>query len=356
MAQADDAFVQRVHDPHRVVVLNQREGNDPSVIWRLARRLCQAEPDVVHTHGWGTLVEGVLAAKLARVPIVVHGEHGTMETRSRNRWVQRCMWRFANQLLSVSHNHRQTLAQTFAVEPDRIEVIPNGVALDRFSMRAQKQAAAWRRQFDIPADHVVIGSVGRLVEVKQYHLLIKALAGLIRRGMPVSGVLIGDGPLRSALQAQVQRLGIADRLHFLGSRDDVPDVLPMLDIFTLCSRSEGMSNTILEAMAAGLPVVATAVGGTPEMVCDGETGCLVPPQDPQRLEAALLQLLGDAERRQRMGRRGRCRAETKFSLPAMVNEYEQLYEHLCAQRSERKDRREKNHAAVSRMSILSVTF
>lgn len=136
MAQADDAFVQRVHDPHRVVVLNQREGNDPSVIWRLARRLCQAEPDVVHTHGWGTLVEGVLAAKLARVPIVVHGEHGTMETRSRNRWVQRCMWRFANQLLSVSHNHRQTLAQTFAVEPDRIEVIPNGVALDRFSMRA----------------------------------------------------------------------------------------------------------------------------------------------------------------------------------------------------------------------------
>lgn len=314
MAQAEDAFVQRVRDPRRVVLLNQRQGNNPSVVWRLARRLRQTQPDMVHTHGWGTLVEGVLAAKLARVPILVHGEHGTMETRPRNMWVQRLMWRFADQLLSVSENHRQALAQTFGVSPGRIRVIPNGVALDRFHIdthtHTQGQAAT-----------------------AEYHHLITALAGLIREQMPVSGVLIGDGPLHSALQQQAQRLGIVDRMHFLGRRNDVPALLPLFDIFALCSRSEGMSNTILEAMATGLPVVATAVGGTPEMVRHGETGYLVPPQDPQRLEAALMQLLCDAGQRQRMGRHGRCRTETMFSLPAMVDAYEQLYEQLCIQRS-----------------------
>ncbi len=324
MAQAEETFVQRVRHPRRVVVLNQRRGNDPTIIWRLARQLRRDRPDILHTHGWGTLVEGVVAAKLARVPILVHGEHGTMETRPRNIWVQRLMWRLPDQLLSVSENHRQTLAQTIGINPDRIRVIPNGVALDRFHRVDRRATTALRQQFNIPADHVVIGSVGRLVEVKQYPLLITALAGLVRQQIPVSGVLIGDGPLRSALQAQAQALGITDRVHFLGRRDNVPDLLPLLDIFTLCSRSEGMSNTILEAMAFGLPVVATAVGGTPEMVRHGETGYLVPSQDAQRLEAALRQLLSDADQCQRMGRRGRYRTETMFSLSAMVDAYEQF--------------------------------
>ncbi|ETX01917.1 MAG: hypothetical protein ETSY1_05550 [Candidatus Entotheonella factor] len=331
LAKADDFFVQRVHDARRVVLLNRCQGNDPSVIWHLAHRLRQAQPDVVHTHGWGTLVEGGMAAKLARVPVWVHGEHGTMETRRHNIWVQRIMWRLADQLLSVSENHRHALAHAIGAPVARIQAIPNGVALDRFGR--QVDAAAWRQSFHIPADHVVIGSVGRLVEVKHYHHLITALAGLIHQRMPVSGVLIGDGPLRSALEEQAQSLGIAERVHFLGRREDVPSLLPLLDMFALTSRSEGMSNTILEAMASGLPVVATAVGGTPEMVIDGETGRLVPPRDPQALEAALAQLLADADQRRHMGRQARRRAETMFSLPVMIRAYEQLYEQLAGQRS-----------------------
>lgn len=330
-----DGFVQRVHDSRRVVVLNRCQGNDPLVVWHLARRLRQAKPDVVHTHGWGTLVEGGVAAKLARVPVWVHGEHGTVETRRHNIWVQRIMWRLADQLLSVSENHRQALAQTLGIPAARMRAIPNGVSLDRF--QAQATPDTLRRPFRIPADHVVIGSVGRLVEVKHYHHLITALAGLIHKQLPVSGVLIGDGPLRPALQAQAEALGIAARVHFLGRRDDVPSLLPLLDIFALTSRSEGMSNTILEAMAVGLPVVATAVGGTPEMVLDGETGRLVPPQDPQALEVAFTQLLVDAEQRHRMGQQGRRRAEAMFSLPAMVSAYEQLYEQLDRQRSHVRD-------------------
>ncbi len=347
MAKAD-GFVQRVQDPSRLVLLKQRPGNDPSVIWRLARQLRRDRPDMVHTHGWGTLVEGAVAAKLARVPIWVHGEHGTMETRRHNIWVQRFMWRFADPLLSVSENHRQALAQTIGAPAARIRVILNGVALDRFQGQATASALRQqcRDQMQIPADHVVIGSVGRLVEVKQYHHLITALAGLIHKQMPVSGVLIGDGPLGSALQEQAQRLGVAEQIHFLGRRDDVPSLLPLLDIFALTSRSEGMSNTILEAMATGLPVVATAVGGTPEMVLDGETGRLVPPQDPQRLEMALTQLLLDAEQRCRMGQQARHRTETRFSLPAMVSAYEQVYEQLYRQRFRAWDGRRMRQRAL----------
>lgn len=331
LAQAD-GFVHRVHDQRRVEVFNRCQGNDPWVVWQLARQLRQAQPNIVHTHGWGTLVEGGVAAKLARVPVWVHGEHGTMETRRRNIWVQRHMWRWADQLLSVSENHRQALAQTIGVPAARIQVIPNGVALDRF--QEQATAMAWRKPFGIPADHVVIGSVGRLVGVKQYHHLITALAELIHRQMPVSGILIGDGPLRMALQEQAQALGMADRVHFLGRRDDVPSLLPLLDIFVLTSRSGGMSNTILEAMATGLPIVATAVGGTPELVVEGETGVLVPLGELQVLVDALTSLLVDAGQRGRMGRQARHRVETI------------LYERLCAQRGRKQDGRRMREDAM----------
>ncbi len=154
----------------------------------------------------------------------------------------------------------------------------------------------------------------------------------MHKQLPVSGVFIGDGPLRTALQEQAQALGIAQRVHVLGRRDDVPALLSQLDIFVLTSRSEGMSNTILEAMATGLPVVATAVGGTPEMVLDGETGRLVPPDDPEALERALTPLLIDAAPRRRMGQQARRRVESRFSLPAMVQAYETLYEQLLTRR------------------------
>lgn len=339
-----DGFVHRVRDQHRVVVLDRCQGNDPWVVWHLARRLRRAKPDIVHTHGWGTLVEGGIAAKLARVPVWVHGEHGTMETRRRNIWAQRMMWRWADQLLSVSENHRQALAQTMGVAADRIQAIPNGVALDRFQERST--TTALRQRFHIPSGHVVIGSVGRLVEVKHYHHLITALAGLIRQQMPISGVLIGDGPLRSALQEQAETLGIAERVHFLGRRDDVPALLPLLDLFVLPSRSEGMSNTILEAMATGLPVVATAVGGTPEMVVDGETGRLVLPEDPKGLEAVLATLLANAEQRRYMGQQARRRVETLYSLSAMVRAYETLYEQLDTRQSRMPDNRRMREDAV----------
>ena len=333
MADAD-GFAERVRDPSQVVVLNQRAGNDPKIAFRLARRFRQAQPAIVHTHGWGTLLEGFLAAKLARVPIVVHGEHGSIETRRRNIWVQRLAWPFADQLLSVSENHRRTLAATIGVPPERIKAIPNGVDLTRYRVRSPSQVLALRQRYHIPPDHLVLGSVGRLVEVKQYQHLLMAFAALQRQpaSIPCRVVLIGDGPLRGELTALARQLGIQNHVHFLGRQDHVHELLNLLDIFVLTSHSEGMSNTILEAMATGLPVVATDVGGTPELVVDGQTGVLVPPQAPDSLAQALAGLLANPERRGEMGRQARQRVEDIFALSVMVRAYETLYEQLVAAR------------------------
>jgi len=333
MADAD-GFAERVCDPSQVVVLKQRAGNDPRIAFRLVRRFRQAQPAILHTHGWGTLLEGLMAAKLARVPIVVHGEHGSIETRRRNIWAQRLAWPFADQLLSVSENHRRTLAATIGVPPERIKAIPNGVDLTRYRARSPSRILALRQRYHIPPDHLVLGSVGRLVEVKQYHHLLTAFAALQRQDgvMPCRLVLIGDGPLRDKLTELAQQLGMQDHVHFLGHQDHVHELLNLLDIFVLTSRSEGMSNTILEAMATGLPVVATDVGGTRELVVDGQTGVLVPPQEPDQLAQALAVLLANPARRGEMGRQARQRVEDVFALPIMVRAYETLYEQLVAAR------------------------
>ena len=330
--EEEDDFTKRVHDSSKVVALNQRQGNDPMILFHLARRFCQVQPTIVHTHGWGTLLEGFLAAKLARVPIVVHGEHGTIETRRRNLWVQRLVWPWADQLLSVSEVHRQTLAKKIGVPISRIKVIPNGVDLTRY--RSKKASQSWRSRYRIPTDHLVVGSVGRLVEVKQYHHFLMALAMVKRRpeAPPCSGVLVGDGPLRDELTVMANDLGIQNDIYFLGHQDEVPELLSLFDIFVLTSRSEGMSNTILEAMATGLPVVATDVGGASELVLDGETGRLIPPGEPERLAEVLTDLVMTSETRCDMGQRARKRAADVFSLSVMVEAYEALYTQLTDRR------------------------
>jgi glycosyltransferase involved in cell wall biosynthesis len=208
------------------------------------------------------------------------------------------------------------------VARDRICVIRNGIDTNRFNPAAR---AAARQQLAIASDDVVIGTVGRLVPVKDQSMLLRAAAELKRRTRRFRLLLAGDGPLRDALQEQAHALGIQNEVSFLGERRDVEVVLAACDVFVLSSLSEGLSNTILEAMSTGLPVVATRVGGADELVDDGRTGVLVPPAQPDALATALASLIDDPAARRTMGAAGRLKAEREFSIARMAADYEALY-------------------------------
>jgi sugar transferase (PEP-CTERM/EpsH1 system associated) len=305
-----------------VYELRRREGNDVRLLWDLCRLFRRERPDVVHTHAWGTLLEGLVAARMARVPVIVHGEHGTLQLKAHQRVLQRWGWGSVDRLLSVSSRLAERIVETTGFSLARITTIRNGVDLTRFSGDNRVQA---RQSLGISAGSVTIATLGRLVEVKDHVTLLEALAIVRRQGHECLALIAGDGPLRQALTERAAALDLDGTVRFLGHRADAEAVLAAADVFVLSSRSEGLSNTILEAMASGLPVVATRVGGADEMVEDGATGMLVPPGNPEALAAAIAALIGDADLRRRLGRAARARAERDFSLEGMLRGYETLY-------------------------------
>jgi sugar transferase (PEP-CTERM/EpsH1 system associated) len=310
--------------------LRRRAGNDPFLVARLAALMRRERPHIVHTHAWGTLCEGLLAARVARVPVVVHGEHGTLNTKRRNLMVQNWAWRRVDQVLSVSSTLAARMAAEVGFPADGIRTIRNGVDLSRFQQRSQSDA---RQLLGLDPTEFVVGTVGRLVPVKNQAMLLDAAAALQRRNVRVTTVIVGDGPLTQELQSRAAALGIAPSVRLLGERPDVERVLGAFDVFALTSVSEGLSNTIQEAMASGLPVVATRVGGADELVDHDRTGVLVPSNDPIALANALESLLVAPERRLTMARAARTRAQSEFSLETMVRAYEKLYYELMERRA-----------------------
>lgn len=306
-----------------VVELDRRPGNDLRLIGHLKGSFARWRPDIVHTHAWGTLVEGLVAARWAGVRAVVHGEHGSLQTRWRHRFVQRAVWARVDRVLSVS----QALADRMRSEIgfEAVTTIRNGVDLGRFGAGHRERG---RAALGVGAGHLVIGTVGRLVPVKDQGVFLQALARLAAESPDVQGVVVGDGPLRGDLEVLASSLGLAGRLRWLGSRADVPDLMAGFDVFVLSSESEGLSNTILEAMACARPVVATRVGGADELVVDPDTGRLVPPKDPMAMTEALREFL-DQRRREEAGRAGRERVERHFDLRRTVDAYRDLYLELA---------------------------
>lgn len=332
-----DSLKTRLRPDVPLFELRRRSGNDPALVAQLYRLLKKERPHVLHTHRWATLCEGVIAARLAGVPFVVHGEHGTLETRRHNAFVQRAVWNRVDRLLSVSSRLAERMAREIRFPLEKITVIRNGVDIDRF--RPRNQSAA-RLALGLPVDTLVIGCVGRLVTVKDYPTFLRALVLIRDRGIASEVVIAGTGPLRDELMSMAATLGLAN-VKFLGNRDDVDQVLAAFDVFVLSSSSEGLSNTIQEAMATGLPVVATRVGGADELVEQSQTGLLVAPGDSRALADAIALLAQDPARRRRMGEAGRRRAESLFGLDVMIREYESLYVSLGA----------RNRDAIARVQI-----
>ena len=300
---------------------------------RLARTLRRLRPDVVHSRNWGAL-DAVLAARLVRVPVVIHGEHGREVAdpaglNPRRNRIRRALSPLVDRFVTVSHDLERWLVHTVGIAGRKVVTIHNGVDTDRFT--DEGRCPVGRAALGVADDALVIGTVGRLDPVKDQQGLLDAFAALPR---PDRGVLVvvGDGPCRDALAARAAEPDLAGRVRLLGERADVATALSGFDVFALPSIAEGISNTILEAMACGLPVVATRTGGNPELVVEGVTGALVPVGDRGALARALGAYADDAHLRGLHGKAGRARAVEQFSLARMTRRHRELYAALAAAR------------------------
>jgi glycosyltransferase involved in cell wall biosynthesis len=308
-----------------VISLARQPGFHPSLSVRLGEALKAHRIDVVHCHHYSPYVYGVLAAVLHPSVRVVFTEHGRLHgagISTKRRLINPVLSRWPARIYAVSAALKQDMvAEGF---PDRsIEVLYNGIELGPRPQAGDR--AAMRAALRLPADAVVIGTVARLDPVKNLEALLVARSMLEARFPTAQVVIAGDGPERDALVERARALGIGNVTHFTGYRTDIRALMAAFDIYVNCSTYEGVSLTILEAMATALPVVATAVGGNPEVVVDQETGLLVS-ERPHAVMSAIATLAGNPARRQAMGDAGRWRVKRHFTIERMVDDYAAAYQ------------------------------
>ena len=296
--------------------------------WRPLVSLLRHEPvDVLHAHKFGSNVWGAILGTLARTPVVVAHEHtwsyeGSPLRRLLDRYL---IAAHVDAFIAVSREDRRRMIEVEGINPEKIRFIPNGVP-----MPAPHRGHDIRAELGIDPGDPVVGAVSRLRAQKAYDVLLRAVA-LLRPQFPRLRVLIaGDGEERPSLEALIEDLGLEDTVMLLGFRPDVPDLLQAFDVSVSSSDFEGSPLSIMEYMEAGKPVVATRVGGLPDLIEHGVHGLLVEPRDPDGLAASIAELLRDPDRAVAMGARGRERRRNEFDIELTVNRLQELYEELWA--------------------------
>ena len=312
-----------------VYALNKRpNGRDLSAQKRAWERFRILRPDIAHSRNL-TGLDGVIPAFLARVPTRIHGEHGrdmTDPDGTNKKFIllKKLHAPFIHRWSAVSQDLAKSLIEKVGIPASRISHICNGVDLSRFSIASMRREIAG---FSRP-EYRVFGTVGRLQDVKEQWLLIEALAllpALSENADKARVVIVGDGPMRARLEKEAAERNVAGKVFFAGAQNNVPEWLQSIDVFCLPSRAEGISNTILEAMASGLPVLATRVGGNPELVVDQSTGLLVPHSNALAFARAMAVMLDDENLRRRCAAAAHIRAHQEFSIDVMVERYTNLY-------------------------------
>ena len=317
----------------------------PGHLWkhypRVMRVFRELQPAIVHTRNLAAL-EAVVPAWLVGAPARMHGEHGRDNADPdgalrRYQWVRRLYSPFVSHYVAVSKDLERYLHQRIGIAADRIAQLYNGVDADRFHPNVGARAPIVGCPFG-SAGHWLVGTVGRMDPVKDQTTLVRAFVRALQMN-PVARsrmrlVIVGEGVLRPEAERILNDAGVRELAWFAGERDDIPQIMRGIDCFVLPSRAEGISNTILEAMACALPVVATAVGGNTELIQEGDTGRAVPAADPVALAQAIATYFCDPALARRHGRAARTRVETSFSLERMVDSYHELY--LAALRNSRR--------------------
>jgi sugar transferase (PEP-CTERM/EpsH1 system associated) len=308
-----------------VICLNKPPGIKLGLVSKLKNILRELRPEVVHTHQIATLFYGGPAARLAGVPVVVHTEHGQEKyaQQFKTRMLARIGVYFANTFFCLTEDMAGAIRKN-SIAPDRkIRVIFNGIDTAQFLQPCDTKAV--RQSLNIPPDAPVIGTCARLTEIKRQDVLIRAFTKVHAQFPAAHLLLVGDGPLRGDLEKLAEAQGLKDVVHFAGYQSPTTPFVQAMSIFALTSRSEGMPQAAIEASVCGLPVVASKVGGLPELIEDGKTGILFPVGDESALAEALCGLLADPQKARAMGDAARQRAVSKFDIARMADDYERHF-------------------------------
>ncbi|RMH37815.1 MAG: TIGR03088 family PEP-CTERM/XrtA system glycosyltransferase [Nitrospirae bacterium] len=317
--QRSGASAKQIRRPDVVIhALHKRAGLDWGIFRRLYRVFRTQHVDIVHTRNWGAL-DAILPARLAGVPVIIHGEHGRDASdpdgrRALRRVVRRLLAPWIDHFVAVSQDLCDWLRSDVGIPSRKLLCLYNGVDLDRFHPRPASGG-----------EPLVVGTVARLDPIKHQTILIRAVKTLREQGVDVKLLIVGDGPSRAQLESLVDELDLTESVDLVGEQQHSAPWYHHMDIFVLPSLREGLSNTILEAMASGLPVVATNVGGNPELVKHEETGLLIPVDDLEALVHAIRRYHDDPRLRAVHGEQGAGRARRRFGLDHMIAGYERLY-------------------------------
>jgi glycosyltransferase involved in cell wall biosynthesis len=331
--------------------LAEQRGVQPEILPRLSPRIGPADalafldlvsifrkwkPDVVHTHTAKAGVLGRAAARATGVKSVVHTFHGHVlrgyfspPVEFFFRWLERMLARATDRIVTLSPALKADLVAMRIAPAEKIDVVPLGMNLDPLLDCAPRRGEL-RAELGIRPSQPLIGIVGRLVPIKNHRLFLEAARSMVNSGNPAHFAVVGDGELRETLRALADGMGIADRVHFLGWRQEMPPVYAALDALALTSDNEGTPVAVIEAMAAGVPVAATAVGGVPDVIRSGETGWLVPPGDAPALHRAWLEILRRDDRVEAVILRARREVLDRFGQEQMIIAMADLYRRLAA--------------------------
>ena len=323
-------------DNVQVIAIHKKTGRDPAAKWRLFKLFRELKPSILHSRNLSGM-DALLPAYMAGIKHRIHGEHGRdiddLDGSNRKLQLLRRLHRpLIDQYIPLSQDLEHYLCEKIGVDASRITQIYNGVDTDKFKPAQGEKPCLPAAEGFADDKSVVIGTVGRFQSVKDQMNLAEGFIQLLKNNPDlrkfVRLVMIGDGPLREPVLERLEDAGYTDLVWAPGPRNDVNALLPAMDLFVLPSLAEGISNTLLEAMSCGLPVVATAIGGNPELVDQGVTGSLVPAADSLAIAKALEHYLRDPARRKTEGAAARKRAVERFSITAMVESYLSVYDRL----------------------------
>lgn len=309
---------------------------DLKTLWLLYRLFRRERPGIVHTHTAKAGTVGRIAAILAGVPVIVHTFHGHVLHGYFGKWktaffraVERMLGRFCNRIVAVSEQCRQDLLRYGVGNPETIQTIPLGLELDSFAIPISGAREELRGRYGIPHEAFVVGMVARMVPIKRHEDLFRAIPQVLALYPDVYFLIVGDGECRKKLDALAEELGITRRCIFAGFHTELNRIYQAVDLVVLTSGNEGLPVVIIEALASGVPVVATRVGGVPELIEEGKTGYIVEPYDIDSIAEGLKKAIGDPDKTRTMG--GIAQKETleKYSIRRLVRDIDALYQELA---------------------------